>query len=80
MNLASGQPEAGSLNGLPALNFRGTMDYNNTRDALASGRLSSDEFCFDDSQLERLMRIERGQLTGAEAVAEIIAEREYNVG
>jgi hypothetical protein len=55
------------------------MDYRNTRDALTSGRLESDDFCFDDSQLERLMRIERGQLTGDEAVAEIIAEREYHV-
>lgn len=55
------------------------MDYRATSDALASCRLDDENFSYDDSQLERLMRIERGQLTGDEAVAEIFAEREYKV-
>lgn len=54
------------------------MDYRDTRFALTNVRLGGYDY-FDDSQLERLMRIERGQITGDEAVAEILAEKEYHV-
>lgn len=54
------------------------MDYRNTREVLASMQLWEQWPGIDDSHLERLMRIERGQLTGDEAVAEVMAEGEWN--
>lgn len=48
------------------------MDYKNTRAALSNMSLWEDNPGTDDSQIERLMRIERGDITADEAVQEIL--------
>ncbi len=55
------------------------MDYRATQGTLASMMVWEDWPGIDDSELLRLMRIERGEITGDEAVAEIMAEKEYGL-